>query len=110
VRKGEWFARPTKRSSIMNTSSVRMSLLAFVFATMSFALPSAHATDCYGCYDDANGVEQCKTVQVQGACTVIAFCKAAGCPNSDSNTIAKFKLKLAPKSPTPTSLAIESSR
>jgi hypothetical protein len=64
----------------MSTKTLRNSLVGLALAAASITVsPSATAGDCYGCYDDAAGVEHCKTVQVQGACTVIAFCKVVGC-------------------------------
>lgn len=71
----------------MNTSKYINKSLAFLFLVTAIgfgAAGTAQAAKCYGCYDDSNGVEHCKTVEVKGACNVITFCKAAGCPKSDS--------------------------
>jgi hypothetical protein len=69
----------------MNAKMVRSSLVSLTLAIGALGASSlARATECYGCYDDANGKEQCKSVQVQGQCNVITFCQAAGCGSGAS--------------------------
>ena len=75
-----------------------LAILILAIGTGIGAPNAAHAAKCYGCYDDSNGKEHCKTVEVQGACNVITFCKAAGCPNSDSQRPNKL-ISVAPVQP-----------
>lgn len=66
----------------------------------------AGATDCFGCYDNANGEEICTTVDVSGPCNVITFCKAvADCSTGASgrpSPVRNLTLRPATDEPAPT--------
>lgn len=85
------------------TTRSALTALALALGLGLLAPRDASATECFGCYDDANGQEQCKTVEVEGACTVFTFCKAVGCSTSGAIRPMGLVSPVTPRpKPTPT--------